>query len=588
MKISMDMLQRTLLKLLAKPGMDRRLREDYLPKTFVSAFPEDYQPTHEDFKVTMSYLQNQYLAFVDDQSQSGVENWSLVLTEGGLAKAQDIARHYLTEEERKQIDVNKLKTCILLMLYDVKMGDKVAPHMRVRENLLLTLCREPDRSGLLPEQRFREKYSEAIGSLSREGQVTEEPIPTGGGSNLYLTSDGLESVLFNAGKSDGSDIQGVRDRKEHDPKVQKELGRRNMPHQALVYTILIASPSDVAEERRVIPEVIQAWNAVNFIDRRVALLPVLWETHSTPEMGDRPQAIINRQLVETSNILIGVFWTRLGTPTGQAESGTVEEIEEFMKAGKPVLLYFSSVPLPPDNIDLEQYSKVQALKEKYKKEGVIATYESVDQLRGLLRRHLSDTIRSMISGGEEEIAEDEDMYFLSEGLESLEEPKADTDAHTEKESLDTTLPDLTISVEEGSRFFRAVSATESTEDKETILRPTVSIRNNDPSDAAITKYKMQVLSPRQYQCQTTELLPAETPVRFRISEGAGRSLHVKYSDGIDKRFLILPGELRTGTLFFKVSHIIDRQYGELECKLEIWTQNDHHASVKFSLPKEGY
>jgi len=60
-------------------------------------------------------------------------------------------------------------------------------------------------------------------------------------------------------------------------------------------------------------------------------------------MGDRPQAILNKQLGEISNILIGIFWTRLGTHTGQAESGTVEEIEEFMKAGKPVLLYFSNL-----------------------------------------------------------------------------------------------------------------------------------------------------------------------------------------------------------------------------------------------------
>jgi hypothetical protein len=33
--------------------------------------------------------------------------------------------------------------------------------------------------------------------------------------------------------------------------------------------------------------------------------------------------------VESGDILMGVFWTRLGTPTGKAPSGTVEEIEHF-------------------------------------------------------------------------------------------------------------------------------------------------------------------------------------------------------------------------------------------------------------------
>jgi hypothetical protein len=39
--------------------------------------------------------------------------------------------------------------------------------------------------------------------------------------------------------------------------------------------------------------------------------------------------------------LIGVFWTRVGTPTGIAESGTLEEIERVAAEGKLVMLYFS-------------------------------------------------------------------------------------------------------------------------------------------------------------------------------------------------------------------------------------------------------
>lgn len=71
-------------------------------------------------------------------------------------------------------------------------------------------------------------------------------------------------------------------------------------------------------------------------------------------MGDRPQAIINKQLLEQSDLLVAVFWTRLGSPTGATNSGTVEEIEEHLAAKKPTMLYFSSAPVRPDSVDNEQ------------------------------------------------------------------------------------------------------------------------------------------------------------------------------------------------------------------------------------------
>ena len=42
-----------------------------------------------------------------------------------------------------------------------------------------------------------------------------------------------------------------------------------------------------------------------------------------------------------------MFWTKLGTPTGVADSGTVEEIDQFVEANKPAMLYFSSRPAGP-------------------------------------------------------------------------------------------------------------------------------------------------------------------------------------------------------------------------------------------------
>lgn len=168
-----------------------------------------------------------------------------------------------------------------------------------------------------------------------------------------------------------------------------------MPKQVTAYRILIASPSDVPQERKIIPEVIYHWNAINSLRRNILLEPVLWESHASPEMGDRPQEIINKQLVENCDILIGTFWTRLGTNTGVADSGTVEEIERFIKAGKPVLLYFSSVPVTLDNLDTEQLEKLKKFRSSYEKKGLIWTYDSMQDLRIKLEGHITSTIDTL-------------------------------------------------------------------------------------------------------------------------------------------------------------------------------------------------
>jgi hypothetical protein len=135
-----------------------------------------------------------------------------------------------------------------------------------------------------------------------------------------------------------------------------------MSFKAETYRVLIASPSDMAEERQAATDAINEWNVQHAAAESVVLLPVKWETHATPKSGVRPQQAINDQLVGRADILIGMFWTKLGTSTGVAESGTVEEIDQFVAAGKPALLYFSHRLIDPDKIDLKQTQKLRSYK----------------------------------------------------------------------------------------------------------------------------------------------------------------------------------------------------------------------------------
>ncbi len=171
-----------------------------------------------------------------------------------------------------------------------------------------------------------------------------------------------------------------------------------MPFNSRTYLVLIASPSDLAEERQAATEAITDWNAQHAAAESVVLLPVKWETHARPQSGVRPQAAIDRQLVRGCDILVGMFWTRIGTGTGIAESGTVEEIDEFAAAGKPTLLYFSSHPIDPSKIDLKQYKKLRTFKDATCKKALTGSFSGVDELQRTLLRDLMRQVRELKAG----------------------------------------------------------------------------------------------------------------------------------------------------------------------------------------------
>lgn len=163
---------------------------------------------------------------------------------------------------------------------------------------------------------------------------------------------------------------------------------------ARVVRVLIASPGDTGAARGLLRAVMEDWNSLHAEDTSVILLPVMWERDSTPAMGERPQAMINRQLVEAADVLVGNFWTRLGTPTGAAESGTVEEIELFIEAGKPVLLYFSNEPVIPSSVDLDEYRRLTEFKESLRRRGLYDEYAAEAELVRKVAAALTRTMRA--------------------------------------------------------------------------------------------------------------------------------------------------------------------------------------------------
>lgn len=168
-----------------------------------------------------------------------------------------------------------------------------------------------------------------------------------------------------------------------------------MAYDSRVYRVLIASPSDVLEEREAAVRVMQDWNNLHSDNRRVVVLPLRWETHTAPEYNVRPQEAINRRIVDDCDLLVGIFWTRLGTPTGEADSGTLEEIERVAKAGKPVMLYFSHVPVDPHKVVLEQMEKLKNFEDRISSNALVETFSSPLDFRDKFANQLELKIRDL-------------------------------------------------------------------------------------------------------------------------------------------------------------------------------------------------
>lgn len=150
--------------------------------------------------------------------------------------------------------------------------------------------------------------------------------------------------------------------------------------------------------------VVHEWNAVHSEDKAVVLLPISWETHAQPSMGQRPQAIINKQILHGCDVLVAVFWTRLGSSTGAAPSGTVEEINEHHAAGKPTMIYFSNAPVRPESVDDVQYKALRTFRAECEVRGLIETYESLDEFHEKFARQLAQLVIAEFSTGDDDEA----------------------------------------------------------------------------------------------------------------------------------------------------------------------------------------
>lgn len=160
--------------------------------------------------------------------------------------------------------------------------------------------------------------------------------------------------------------------------------------------VFVASPGDVAAERQMVRDVVDAINKTVGQDKGVRFEVIGWETDSIPSYGRDAQNILNEQLGDMTavELFVGIMWNRFGSVTPRAGSGTEEEFtrafEALQKTGQPaIMFYFNRMPFDASTSDAaEQKLKVLKFKEEMQKNGLTQDYSGPEDFRQLFRSHL--------------------------------------------------------------------------------------------------------------------------------------------------------------------------------------------------------
>lgn len=212
-----------------------------------------------------------------------------------------------------------------------------------------------------------------------------------------------------------------------------------MPKQITTLSIFLASPSDVPSERNIVKEVINDLNQNYLKSLNLNFELLSWEDSTFPNFGDYPQDVINKQIGDDYDIFIGILWSRFGTPTNRAESGTLEEFQRansrrLNKEQVNICFYFKTDPIDPYQIDLEQFKKIKDFKENLPKLGGYYWEFNGHSFEKTLRDHLIKISQTWSGKSEQHLKsvkdtktnisqiiddEDEGIYDIFENMDEL-------------------------------------------------------------------------------------------------------------------------------------------------------------------------
>lgn len=154
------------------------------------------------------------------------------------------------------------------------------------------------------------------------------------------------------------------------------------------YNVMIVSPSDVVDERAIIGNCLYNWNDINGEAYNILFRVLDYQKNAHPDSGLHPQDSINIQLLKKADLVIAIFWTKIGSPTQKHVSGSAEEVLNHINNGKKALIYFNDEAVNPSKVDHEQYAKLIEFKNQLKSKCLYWQISSKAELESKLKDHI--------------------------------------------------------------------------------------------------------------------------------------------------------------------------------------------------------
>jgi hypothetical protein len=152
-----------------------------------------------------------------------------------------------------------------------------------------------------------------------------------------------------------------------------------MPSAVTAFSVKIASPGDTAIEGVIAREVIAKWNSDHCWDEKKVLVPVCG---SEAESNDK----------NCCDLLVAFFCTSLGAPSDETARDADVDIDRQVKAGRPVLVYFSQGRVDFAGANAEEVRSLEQFKKKYPAEASVDCFSDEKEFRAKFAQQLDATI----------------------------------------------------------------------------------------------------------------------------------------------------------------------------------------------------
>ncbi len=166
-----------------------------------------------------------------------------------------------------------------------------------------------------------------------------------------------------------------------------------------IITIFLSSPGDLEEERKIIAKEVNKLSTVLRGSYNVEIKLLTWLNDTYSSIGSSGQDVINKLIGDEYDIYLGMVADKLGTPTDEADSGTVEEYKRALtrnkESGKPAMLFFQIERIiKQTTADIKELSRVRDFIDSVRRDGMLTFDVSLNDLDSIVFLHLYKQIDS--------------------------------------------------------------------------------------------------------------------------------------------------------------------------------------------------